>query len=220
MESNSSCEAKLKRSGSAGLLARLGTKKDSLPRSSSVKDLLKRSNSVKDLLKRASSTSKIASPPPAYPQKSDTKKSFSGIISKIVKQNRTTKLWSSETAETKKSFEKKPKYVKSNSLPGDMKPFPEFRSTSADLGYESSDHINCETCSQCSSEDDECNRKQDCRRYFQPELKKFRRSFSAPGMTQGSAESRQKMATRHWQWYLRSSSSTWESFNTDKVYCY
>ena len=173
--------------------------------------------------KRCSLESKCSSPEEDEPKplpphlrklkKSDSKKSFSGIISKIMKQNRTAKLWKDEAVATKLTFKKgKPKFVKTRSLPSDTKGFFDSRSISADQGYES-------TCSRDSSEDDDTA--SECSSCCVSDRRIIRRSFSAPGMgTHDLKLNRQRMACRHWQWLLRSSSSTWQSFNTHKTYCY
>lgn len=140
------------------------------------------------------------------------------MISKIMKQNRTTKLWKEEATATKLSFKKnKPKFFRSISLTSDRKKgFFESRSVSADLGYESSDTIHTTNYHDSSEEDEE-----ECNYCYCCERRTFRRSMSAPVPgTQGSDVQSQKKACRHWQWYLRSSSSNWHNFNTHNFYCY
>lgn len=156
---------------------------------------------------------------PSHPHKLKRKKSFSGIISKIMTQNRTAKLWKEEAAATMTKFKNgRPKFLKSISLPNDRKGFLESRSLSADQGYESSDAIAAAYLHDSSEEDDAIS---ECNYCGLSERRRFRRSMSAPGVgSQDLLDSRQKMACRHWQWFLRSSSSTWQSFNTHKVFCY
>ncbi|XP_067944484.1 uncharacterized protein [Watersipora subatra] len=153
-------------------------------------------------------------------KKCDNKKSFSGLISKIMKQSRTAKMWKEEAATTKSNFymgRGRPRLSKARSLPTDRKSFFESRSISTDQGYESSEAI-CAVCRQDSSEEEETASR--CSSCTAPE-KFFRRSHSSPSMShQSLLACRQKMANRHWQWFLRSSSSAWQNFNTHKTYCY
>ena len=195
-----------------------------------------------------------ASPKSGKLKRSDSKKSFSGLISKMMKQNKAAKLWKLETDKTRENFHptgysigtdsptKNPKkFHKSRSLPGGHKSFKELLTSSkrksaqslsispTDLGYESSEQL-CNSCdrrgsssSGSSSEEDNCSK---CRIpiTYRSSTKLhifYHRSLSAPGMLGADlSKVRQKKANTHWQWYLRGTSSSWQSFNTDKKYCY
>ncbi|KAF6026842.1 hypothetical protein EB796_014856 [Bugula neritina] len=134
-----------------------------------------------------------------------------------MKQNKTAKTWKEETEETKRLFRNRPKFFKSRSVPfGKRQSFSDSRSMWADQGYESCDPI-CEVCERESSDDDASSDCSNCRALRTT----YKRSHSAPGLYgTDPCGYRQKMACRYWQWYLRSNSSTWQSFNTDKTYCY